>query len=122
MMQPTQQRFLECTADRSLIHDLLVLRTISWCLAQLLIVTAINWDGRAVWAARRWPCVLLTGVAGAQGSARVIRCLQDHREELQIECSTALFDQEVRGATSEQHGRKMTAAACRLHLVSRAVL
>ena len=31
-----------------------------------------------------------------QGSARVIRCLQDNREQLQIECSMALFDQEVR--------------------------
>ncbi|KAK9797745.1 hypothetical protein WJX73_005342 [Symbiochloris irregularis] len=32
------------------------------------------------------------------GSARVIRCLQDNREELSVECSTTLFDQEVRMA------------------------
>ncbi|KAK9816541.1 hypothetical protein WJX72_001742 [[Myrmecia] bisecta] len=32
------------------------------------------------------------------GSARVIRCLQDQREELSYECRTALFDQEVRMA------------------------
>ena len=30
-----------------------------------------------------------------QGSARVIRCLQDNREELGMECSATLFDQEV---------------------------
>ena len=30
-----------------------------------------------------------------QGSARVIRCLQDHRDEVEFECRTALFDQEV---------------------------
>ena len=38
-----------------------------------------------------------------QGSARVIRCLQDNREQLQIECSMALFDQEVRSASATPH-------------------
>ena len=33
-----------------------------------------------------------------QGSARVIRCLQDQREELSYECRATLFDQEVRMA------------------------
>ena len=38
-------------------------------------------------------------VAGcAQGSARVIRCLQDAREELTYECRATLFDAEVRMA------------------------
>ncbi|KAF5838865.1 hypothetical protein DUNSADRAFT_2034 [Dunaliella salina] len=31
-----------------------------------------------------------------QGSARVIRCLQDHRKSLQQKCAAALFDHEVR--------------------------
>ena len=30
-----------------------------------------------------------------QGSARVVRCLQDNREELGMECSATLFDAEV---------------------------
>ena len=34
----------------------------------------------------------------AQGSARVIRCLQDAREELSYECRATLFDAEVRMA------------------------
>ncbi len=34
----------------------------------------------------------------AQGSARVIRCLQDAREELTYECRATLFDAEVRMA------------------------
>lgn len=33
-----------------------------------------------------------------QGSARVIRCLQDSREELSYECRATLFDAEVRMA------------------------
>jgi len=33
-----------------------------------------------------------------QGSARVIRCLQDNREELSYECQATLFDAEVRMA------------------------
>ena len=33
-----------------------------------------------------------------QGSARVIRCLQDNREELSYECRATLFDAEVRMA------------------------
>ena len=33
-----------------------------------------------------------------QGSARVIRCLQDAREELSYECRATLFDAEVRMA------------------------
>ena len=33
-----------------------------------------------------------------QGSARVIRCLQDNREELSYECRGTLFDAEVRMA------------------------
>ena len=36
--------------------------------------------------------------AAAQGSARVIRCLQDAREELTYECRATLFDAEVRMA------------------------
>jgi hypothetical protein len=68
-----------------------------YCPWRLLIGTAPTEDVVAVWPARRWDCAFLTGAVGVQGSARVIRCLQDHREELQIECSTALYDQEVRG-------------------------
>ena len=34
------------------------------------------------------------------GSARVIRCLQDHRAELDFQCKSTLFDQEVRMAES----------------------
>lgn len=30
------------------------------------------------------------------GSARVIRCLQDHRDDLVPKCAAALFDHEVR--------------------------
>ncbi len=33
-----------------------------------------------------------------QGSARVIRCLQESREELSYECRATLFDAEVRMA------------------------
>lgn len=40
---------------------------------------------------------LISG-ALAQGSARVIRCLQDAREELSYECRATLFDAEVRMA------------------------
>ena len=40
----------------------------------------------------------LTLLPGVQGSARVIRCLQDAREELGYECRATLFDQEVRMA------------------------
>ena len=31
----------------------------------------------------------------AQGSARVIRCLQDHRSTLSQKCAAAIFDHEV---------------------------
>ena len=40
----------------------------------------------------------LTHTGWLQGSARVIRCLQDNREELGYECRATLFDQEVRMA------------------------
>jgi hypothetical protein len=35
-----------------------------------------------------------------QGSARVIRCLQDHRSSLSQTCAAALFDHEVRTRAS----------------------
>lgn len=37
-------------------------------------------------------------IAALQGSARVIRCLQDNRKDLSYECKATLFDQEVRMA------------------------
>ena len=54
-------------------------------------------------AGRRF-CLSLMGAGEMQGSARVIRCLQEHREQLRIECSMALFDQEVRGTAAGQSG------------------
>ena len=42
--------------------------------------------------------IFLTGGACPQGSARVIRCLQESREELSYECRATLFDAEVRMA------------------------
>ena len=40
----------------------------------------------------------LSATWAVQGSARVIRCLQDAREELTYECRATLFDAEVRMA------------------------
>ena len=43
------------------------------------------------------PTLLAAGCVSAclQGSARVIRCLQDHRRSLVPTCAAALFDHEV---------------------------
>jgi Golgi apparatus protein 1 len=41
---------------------------------------------------------LCAGVA--PGSARVLRCLQDNRNQLTYECRATLFDQEVRESSS----------------------
>jgi hypothetical protein len=52
----------------------------------------------------RWhiTCRYIRAAAAAaccvQGSARVIRCLQDHRSSLSQTCAAALFDHEVRAA------------------------
>ncbi len=37
-------------------------------------------------------------IRGLQGSARVIRCLQDNRNSLDQKCAAALFDHEVKMA------------------------
>jgi len=44
----------------------------------------------------RPPPHTLTHADAPQGSARVIRCLQDHRKSLTQKCAAALFDHEVR--------------------------
>jgi hypothetical protein len=44
---------------------------------------------------------LCAGVA--PGSARVLRCLQDNRNQLTYECRATLFDQEVRTRGWSQH-------------------
>jgi hypothetical protein len=41
--------------------------------------------------------------AVSPGSARVLRCLQDSREQLSYECRATLFDQEVRTRGWSQH-------------------
>lgn len=43
------------------------------------------------------PCPFITHCT-LQGSARVIRCLQDHRTNLSQKCAAALFDHEVKMA------------------------
>ena len=43
-------------------------------------------------------CLSLKPAWSVQGGARVLRCLQDFREELGYECRATLFDQEVRMA------------------------
>ena len=63
-------------------------------------VTAAQLSGRGAndryMAPKDCSCTELSSMCGwLQGSARVIRCLQDNREELSVECSTTLFDQEV---------------------------
>ena len=59
--------------------------------------------------------VLRRGADGAaaavQGSARVIRCLQDAREQLSPECGVTLFDQEVMMSESIEFNAPM-ARAC----------
>eukprot|EP00884_Botryococcus_braunii_P009911 jgi/Botrbrau1/18921/Bobra.177_2s0075.1 len=44
------------------------------------------------------------------GSARVIRCLQDHRQELRYDCRAMLFDKEVRMAEDIDFRYRMKAA------------
>jgi golgi apparatus protein 1 len=45
-----------------------------------------------------------------QGSARVIRCLQDNRSKLAPKCKAALFDHEVRMSESIELNKPMAQA------------
>ncbi len=72
---------------------------LTWLLASTLAVLLSEHACHQLHVHHHWPeDPLLTAVLllPAQGSARVIRCLQNQRDKLTTNCRVTLFDEEVR--------------------------